>query len=108
MNTIKLPLWVRVVMIAGIAVLAAGAGLFGYRYYTRPVTLTVAVGSIDGEASKAMSTIASRLVTINAPVRLTVIDTGTAMAAAQTFSSGKADLAVVLEQGVRPRPLQGV
>ena len=95
MNTIKLPLWVRVVMIAGIAVLAAGAGLFGYRYYTRPVTLTVAVGSIDGEASKAMSTIASRLVTINAPVRLTVIDTGTAMAAAQTFSSGKADLAVV-------------
>src|SRR5947208_4656055 len=94
-TSIKLPLWLRLVLIAGVAILAAGAGLFGYKYYTRPVTLTVAVGSIDGEAAKAMSSIASRLVTINAPVRLTVIDTGTALAAAKTFSSGKADLAVV-------------
>jgi TRAP-type uncharacterized transport system substrate-binding protein len=95
MTSIKLPLWLRFVLIAGVAILAAGAGLFGYRYYTRPVTLTVAVGSIDGEAAKAMSAIASRLVTINAPVRLTVIDTGTAVEAAKAFSSGKADLAVV-------------
>ena len=95
MTSIKLPLWLRFLLIAGIAVLAAGAGLLGYRYYTHPVTLTVAVGSIDGEAAKAMSAIASRLVTINAPVRLTVIDTGTALAAARAFASGKADLAVV-------------
>src|ERR1700704_5946269 len=95
MTSIRLPLWLRFVLIAGIAILATGAGLLGYRYYTHPVTLTVAVGSIDGEAAKAMSAIASRLVTINAPVRLTVIDTGTALAAAKTFSSGKADLAVV-------------
>src|SRR5437773_2884645 len=95
MTSIKLPLWLRLVLIAGVVILAAGAGLFGYRYYTRPVTLTVAVGSIDGEAAMAMSAIASRLVTINAPVRLTVIDTGTALAAAKTFASGKADLAVV-------------
>src|SRR5882672_10304650 len=93
--SIKLPLWLRLLLIAGVAVLAAGTGLFGYRYYTHPVTLTVAAGSIDGEAAKAMAAIASRLVTINAPVRLTVIDTGTALAAAKMFSSGKADLAVV-------------
>lgn len=92
---IRLPLWLRFVLITGVVILATGIGLFGYRYYTRPVTLTVAVGSIDGEAAKSMSTIASRLVTINAPVRLTVIDTGTALAAATVFSSGKADLAVV-------------
>jgi len=55
----------------------------------------VAAGSIDGEAARAMSAIASRLVTINAPVRLTVIDTGTVLAASKMFSSGKADLAVV-------------
>ena len=59
MASIRLPLWLRLVLIAGVALLAAGAGLFGYRYYTRPVTLTVAVGSIDGEAAKAMSAIAS-------------------------------------------------
>jgi TRAP-type uncharacterized transport system substrate-binding protein len=55
----------------------------------------VAVGSIDGEAAKAMSAIASRLVATDAPVRLKVIDSGTAFGAAQTFSAGKADLAVV-------------
>jgi TRAP-type uncharacterized transport system substrate-binding protein len=95
MTSIKLPLWLRFVLTAGVAILALGAGLSGYRYYTRPVTLTVAVGSTDGEAAKAMSAIASRLVAINAPVRLTVVDNGTAVAAAKTFSSGKADLAVV-------------
>jgi TRAP-type uncharacterized transport system substrate-binding protein len=95
MPLIRLPLWLRLLLIAGIAVLAAGTALFGYRYYTHPVTLTVAAGSIDGEAAKAMSAIASRLVTINAPVRLTVIDTGTALAAAKMFFSGKADLAIV-------------
>jgi TRAP-type uncharacterized transport system substrate-binding protein len=95
MTSIRLPLWLRFVLIAGVTVLASGAGLFAYRYYTHPVTLTVAVGSIDGEAAKAMSAIASKLVSINAPVRLTVIDTGTALAAGKTFASGKADLAVV-------------
>src|SRR5438270_5884053 len=95
MVSLKLPFWLRFVLLVGIVGLVSGASLIAYRYYTRAVTLTVAVGSIDGEAAKAMSAIGSRLVTINAPVRLTVIDTGTALAAAKTFASGKADLAVV-------------
>lgn len=95
MTSIRLPLWLRLVLIAGLSVLSAGAGLFAYRYYTKPVTLTVAVGSIDGEAAKAMSAIASKLVSINAPVRLTIIDSGTALAAGKIFAAGKADLAVV-------------
>ena len=73
----------------------SGASLLAYRYYTRPVTLSVAVGSIDGEAAKAMSALASRLVSTSAPVRLKVIDSGTALEAASAFSAGKADLAVV-------------
>jgi TRAP-type uncharacterized transport system substrate-binding protein len=91
----KLPLWLRFFLLLGIAVFAAGAGLLAYRYYTRPATLTVAVGSIDGEAAKAMSAIASELVSTNAPVRLKVIDSGTALEAANAFSAGKVDLAVV-------------
>jgi len=35
----------------------------------------VAVGSIDGEAAKAMSALASELVSTNEPVRLKVIST---------------------------------
>jgi TRAP-type uncharacterized transport system substrate-binding protein len=95
MVSIKPPLWLRFILLAGVVVLAMGASLLGYRYYTRPVTLTVAVGSIDGEAAKAMSTIASRLVSTNAAVRLKVIDSGTALEAAKAFSEGKVDLAVV-------------
>jgi TRAP-type uncharacterized transport system substrate-binding protein len=91
----NLPLWLRFVLLAGAVGLASGVGLFAYRYYTRPVTLSVAVGSIDGEAAKAMSDIASRLVTTNAPVRLKVIDSGTVLGAADAFSAGKVDLAVV-------------
>jgi TRAP-type uncharacterized transport system substrate-binding protein len=95
MTSVRFPLWLRVILITGLAVLAAGAGLLAYRYYSKPVTLTVAVGSIDGEAAKAMSAIASKLVLINAPVRLTIIDTDTALAAGKTFAAGKTDLAVV-------------
>src|ERR1700726_2313520 len=89
------PLWLRFVLLVGVIGLASGASLLAYRYYTRPVTLTVAVGSIDGEAAKAMSAIASRLVSTNAPVRLKVIDSGNALEAAKAFSAGNADLAVV-------------
>jgi TRAP transporter TAXI family solute receptor len=95
MASLNLPLWLRLVLLVGVVALASGASLLAYRYYTRPVTLSVAVGSIDGEAAKAMSALAGRLVSTNAPVRLKVIDSGTALEAAKTFSAGKADLAVV-------------
>jgi TRAP-type uncharacterized transport system substrate-binding protein len=91
----KLPLWLRFLLLLGAVGLASGASLLAYRYYTRPATLSVAVGSIDGEAAKAMSAIASRLVATNAPVRLKVIDSGTALEAAKAFAAGKVDLAVV-------------
>src|SRR6202007_3315015 len=95
MMSTKLPLWLRFFLLIGVAVFAAGAGLLAYRYYTRPATLTVAVGSVDGEAAKAMSAIAGEFVSTNAPVRLKVIDSGTALEAANAFSAGKVDLAVV-------------
>src|SRR6202790_3087208 len=91
----SLPLWLRLVLLVGAVGFAWGASLLAYRYYTRPVTLSVAVGSIDGEAAKAMSAIASRLASNNASVRLNVVDSGTALGAAKAFSDGKVDLAVV-------------
>src|SRR3979411_492866 len=67
MVSLNLPLWLRFVLLVGVIGLASGASLLAYRYYTRPVTLTVAVGSIDGEAAKAMSAMANRLVLTHAP-----------------------------------------
>ena len=93
--SIKLPLWLRAVLLVGAVILATGVGLFAYRYFTHPVTLTIAVGSIDGEAAKAMSAMASQFASTGAPVRLKVVDSGTALGAADAFSAGKVDLAVV-------------
>jgi TRAP-type uncharacterized transport system substrate-binding protein len=95
MASLTFPLWLRFVLLVGVVGVVTGASLLAYRYYTRPVTLSVAVGSIDGEAAKAMSAIASRLASTNAPVRLKVIDSGTVLEAAKAFAAGNADLAVV-------------
>jgi TRAP-type uncharacterized transport system substrate-binding protein len=59
------------------------------------VTLSIAVGSLDGEAPKVVSALASRLTAMNAPVRLKVVETSGALESANAFLSGKTDLAVV-------------
>ena len=93
--SIKMPFWLRSVSLVGVVLLLTGVSLLAYRYYERPTTLTVAVGSIDGEGAKAMSAIASRLASTNASVRLKVVDAGTVREAAEQFAAGKVDLAVV-------------
>jgi TRAP-type uncharacterized transport system substrate-binding protein len=95
MDPTRLPAWLRITLVAGIAVLIAGASLFAWRWYSKPTTLTVAVGSLDGEASRLVTAIARKLTQSNAPVRFSMIETGSALEAADTFASGKADLAVV-------------
>ena len=57
-----------------LGILAAGAGLFGYRYITQPTTLTIAAGSLDGDVPRIMSAIAARMASTNAPVRLKVVE----------------------------------
>jgi TRAP-type uncharacterized transport system substrate-binding protein len=91
----RMPRWLRVALVLGITVLACGGGLYVYRNVTNPTTLTVAVGSFEGDAVQLMSTIATRLASIGAPVRLKVLDKGAALDAFKIFSDGQADLAVV-------------
>lgn len=95
MISVKLPFWLRIVVLVAAICMVAGAGLLTYRYFTRPTTLTVAAGSLDGEAVQALTAIASRFAETNAPVRLKVIDTGNVVDAAKAFSAGGVDLAVV-------------
>jgi TRAP-type uncharacterized transport system substrate-binding protein len=59
------------------------------------VPLSVAVGSVDGEAPKIMSALVSRLAVINAPVRFKVFETAGALQSSNAFSAGQLDLAVV-------------
>ena len=95
MATERMPIWLRFVIVAGVLALAVGAGLFGYHWYFRPTTLTIAVGSLDGEATRLVSGLASRLTAVNAPVRLKSVETTNAVDAAELFASNKVDLAVV-------------
>jgi TRAP-type uncharacterized transport system substrate-binding protein len=90
-----LPFWVRAILLAGTMCILVGAGLFTYRYYTRPTTLTVAVGSLDGEARQAASVIAGHLATTDASVRLKVENAGSIFDAATALAAGHVDLAVV-------------
>jgi len=93
--TRRAPRWLRVTVILGLVAVACAAGIIGYRYSTKPSTLTVAVGSLDGDAPKVMQAIAKRLEITNAPVRLKVIDELTVTDATAAFAAGKAELAVV-------------
>jgi TRAP-type uncharacterized transport system substrate-binding protein len=61
----------------------------------QPKTLTIAVGSLDGEAKQVASLIASRLATTDARIRLKVENAGSVLDAAKAFDAGTADLAVV-------------
>jgi len=92
---IGLPGWLRIALVAGVAVLVAGACLFGYRWYSHPTALSIAVGSLDGEAGRIANAIAGRFAEKKAEVRLNVVETSGALEAANAFSSGKTDLAIV-------------
>jgi TRAP-type uncharacterized transport system substrate-binding protein len=92
---ISLPFRVRAVLLAGVFCIVAGASLIAYRIHVRSTTLTIVVGSLDGEAKQIASVIAGRLATVNSPVRLKVQNAGNALDAAKAFAAGKADLAVV-------------
>ena len=52
--------WVRVALVLSVTILAVAVGLFTYRSVTTPKTLTVAVGSFDGDIAKLMTGIAGR------------------------------------------------
>jgi TRAP transporter TAXI family solute receptor len=91
----RLPRWLRIILVSSLAALACAAGLLGYRYATHPVTLTVATGSIDGDATRLMSAVAAEMAAKESPVRLKVVDKGTALDAVNAFAAGETDLAIV-------------
>lgn len=95
MNPSRLPAWLRIAVIVGAVLLVGGAGLFGYRWYARPASLTLAAGSADGEAGKIASLLEGKLAQSNARVRLKLVPTPGSVEAAKAFSAGSADLAVV-------------
>jgi TRAP transporter TAXI family solute receptor len=91
----RLPRWLRVVLVIALVSMAGGTGLYAYRQYTQPKVLTVAVGSLDGEAARLMAGIATRMASTNSSVRLKVLDKGSVLHATKAFNAGEVDLAIV-------------
>jgi TRAP-type uncharacterized transport system substrate-binding protein len=91
----RIPQWARALLVGCFVVLVTGAGLFTYKYFTAPKTMTVAAGSSDGEAVRLMSAIAVQLTKTSSRIRLKIVDSGSTLRAAQDFSAGKADLAII-------------
>jgi len=92
---IALPRWIRAALLATVCCIVAGAGLIAYRFYTRPTTLTLAVGAADGEARQTVALIAGRLAATDSRIRLKVDSAGNVRDAATAFGVGHVDLAVV-------------
>ncbi len=64
---------IRIVLVAAVCLLGFAVIYAGYRFATKSVTLTVVAGSVDGDAARLMSAIATRLAASQSPVRLKVI-----------------------------------
>jgi TRAP-type uncharacterized transport system substrate-binding protein len=90
-----LPVWIRATLLAGASCLVLGVALFSWHYYSKPAKLTVAVGSLDGDAPQAASVMAGQISTTNSTVRLEVQNVGDVLDAAKALAAGKADLALV-------------
>jgi hypothetical protein len=89
------PRWLRVVLVGIMTAVVIAGGWLTYRYFAKPIYLTVAAGSVDGEALALISAISARLAASNAHVRLRVVDTGTSAKASEMLATHKADLAIV-------------
>src|SRR4051812_44728679 len=93
--SIALPFWARAVLLAGLAGIVLGAGLIAYRFYAKPTTLSLAVGSFDGEAAKVATIVAGRLEATKSSVRVKIVPTDSVLDSAKMFAAGKTDLAIV-------------
>ncbi|MEH2499786.1 TRAP-type uncharacterized transport system substrate-binding protein [Bradyrhizobium sp. AZCC 1678] len=89
------PRWLRISIVGAATAATIGGGWFAYRYFAKPVVLTVAAGSTDGEALALISAISARLTASNSHVRLKVSDAGTSAQAAELLAAHRVDLAVV-------------
>ncbi|UPJ44085.1 ABC transporter substrate-binding protein [Bradyrhizobium sp. 40] len=89
------PRWLRASIVGAATAAAIGGGWFAYHYFAKPVVLTVAAGSADGEALALISAISARLTASNSHVRLKVSDAATSVRAAEMLAGQKVDLAVV-------------
>src|SRR5262245_34361532 len=91
----RLSQWLRALLVGCLVVALSASGLFAYKYFTKPKTISIAAGSAEGEPVRVMNAIANRLVKSDSSIRLDIQPKGSTLEAAKAFSAGEADLAIV-------------
>ncbi|MCK1410210.1 TAXI family TRAP transporter solute-binding subunit [Bradyrhizobium sp. 76] len=89
------PRWLRALLVGAATAAIIGGSWLTYRHFAKPIYLTVAAGSADGEALALTSAISARLAASKSHIRLRVNDSSTSAKAAELLAAGKADLAIV-------------
>lgn len=89
-----LPLWLRLTLILGLALITGAIALGGYRYFARGTTLTIAA-SDEGQTIQILNALATRMAESHKHLRLKVVPTASMAEAADLFAQGKVDLAVL-------------
>ncbi len=93
--SLGLPRWLRLILFVLLLSMAAAVGLYGLRQAAKPATLKLAMGSIDADAVRVMTTVGNRLSSTGSPVRIQILEKPTPAEAAEAFSAGEADLALL-------------
>jgi TRAP-type uncharacterized transport system substrate-binding protein len=91
----RLPRWLRLILFALMLFVVAGLGIYTLREAVKPVTLKLAMGSLDTESVRVMTALGRRMAATGASVRLSIIEKPTPIEAAEAFAAREADLAVV-------------
>lgn len=89
------PRWLRLALVGMTTAVVIAGGWATYRYLAKPVRLTIAAGSMDGEAFSLLSAISARLASSKSHIRLKIVDSGTSLGASEMLAAAKTQLAVV-------------
>lgn len=90
----RLPLRLRLILAAGLVLIAAAIAIGTYRYLSKPTVLTIAV-SDEGQIVQILNALAGRMAESSKHLRLKVVSTRSMVEAAALFGEGKVDLAVL-------------
>jgi hypothetical protein len=85
--------WFNWLLVVAMTAVAIGLGIYAFRYISRPVALSIAIGPRDGEDFRLVSAIARWLATNNSAVQLHIVPQDSPTDATAAISAGQVNLA---------------
>lgn len=93
--SLTLPRWLRLILFTLLLSVAVALSVYAIRQAAKPVTLKLAMGSIDSDVVKVISAIGGRLSATGSHVRIQIVEKATPIEAAEAFAAGQVELALI-------------